>query len=139
MTTSPHVLSVPELGILSLAIMVSLVHRRHRLVRDQHCNLTGILAALILTRATAADVSAPGVVMCVAVRAPRPWRELLSVVGSTASWSSRLAITPSWRPWERCSFFMGIALVITRGHAVADYPKVAQFIGNGTLAGVPVP
>ena len=129
----------PELGILSLAIMVSLVTGGIDLSAISIGNLTGILAALILTRATAADVSAPGVVMCVAAAIATALAASVLCGWINGILVSRLAITPILATLGTMQLFMGIALVITRGHAVADYPKVAQFIGNGTLAGVPVP
>jgi len=129
----------PELGIFALAVTVSLVTGGIDLSVISIGNLTGILAALILTQATGADPSAPmlaayiagAVVAAVAASALCGWINGILI--------SRFAITPILATLGTMQFFMGISLVITKGHAIAGYPKAAQFIGNGTLAGVPVP
>jgi len=129
----------PELGIFSLAVMLSLVTGGIDLSIISIGNLTGILAALILTRATSAGLSAPMLAVCVAAAIAAAL-----AAGALCGWIngvliSRFAITPILATLGTMQLFTGIALVITRGHAIAGYPKAAQLIGNGTLAGVPVP
>lgn len=129
----------PELGIFALAIMLSLITGGIDLSVISIGNLTGILAALILTQATGGDPSAPmlaayvagAVVAAVAASALCGWINGILI--------SRFAITPILATLGTMQLFMGISLVITKGHAIAGYPKAAQFIGNGTLAGIPVP
>lgn len=129
----------PELGIFSLAVMLSLVTGGIDLSVISIGNLTGILAALILTRAAAADLStavlaayiAGAIVAALAAGVLCGWINGILI--------SRLAITPILATLGTMQLFMGVSLVITQGHAIADYPKAAQFIGNGTLAGIPVP
>ena len=129
----------PELGIFSLAVMLSLVTGGIDLSVISIGNLTGILAALILTRAAVADLST-------AVLAAYIVGAIVAALtaGVLCGWIngiliSRLAITPILATLGTMQLFMGISLVITEGHAIADYPRAAQFIGNGTLAGVPMP
>jgi len=129
----------PELGIFSLAIMVSLITGGIDLSVISIGNLTGILAALILTRATAAGPSAPGIVVCVAAAIATALAASVFCGWINGFLISRFAITPILATLGTMQLFMGVALVITKGRAVADYPEAAQFIGNGTLAGVPVP
>lgn len=128
----------PELGIFSLAVMLSLVTGGIDLSVIGIGNLTGILAALILTRA-AADSSAAvlaayigaAIVAGLATAVVCGWINGLVI--------SRLAITPILATLGTMQLFTGISLVITEGHAIAGYPKAAQSIGNGTVAGIPVP
>jgi len=129
----------PELGIFALAVMLSLVTGGIDLSVVSAGNLTGLLAALILTRAAAADPSGPMLAIYFAAAIVAAF-----AAGILCGWIngvliSRFAITPILATLGTMQLFMGIALVITRGHAVAGYPKAAQFIGNGTLAGLPVP
>jgi len=102
-------------------------------------NLTGILAALILAHATSTSPSTPMLTAYVAAAIV-----VALAAGALCGWLNgvliaRFAITPILATLGTMQLFTGIALVITKGHAVAGYPKAAQFIGNGTLAGVPVP
>ncbi len=129
----------PELGIFALAVMLSLVTGGIDLSVISIGNLTGILAGLILTQAAAADLSAPVLAVYIVITAVAAL-----ATGALCGWIngvliSRFAITPILATLGTMQLFTGIALVITRGHAVAGYPKAAQFIGNGTLAGIPVP
>jgi simple sugar transport system permease protein len=129
----------PELGVFALAVMLSLVTGGIDLSVIGISNLTGILAALILTRATAAGLSTPVLALCIAAAIIAAM-----AAGALCGWIngiliSRFAITPILATLGTMQLFTGISLVITKGHAIAGYPKVAQFIGNGTLAGVPVP
>jgi len=129
----------PELGILSLAVMVSLVAGGIDLSIISVGNLAGILAALILTRATAADLSAPMLAAYIVAAIAAALAASLLCGWINGLLISRVAVTPILATLGTMQLFMGIALVITKGHAIADYPRVAQFIGNGTLAGIPVP
>jgi len=129
----------PELGIFSLAVMVSLVAGGIDLSIISIGNLTGILAALILARATAADLSGPVLAIYIAAAIAAAL-----AAGALCGWIngvliSRFVITPILATLGTMQLFTGISLVITKGHAIAGYPKAAQLIGNGTLAGVPVP
>ncbi len=129
----------PELGIFALAIMLSLVTGGIDLSVISIGNLTGLLAALILARATAADLSGPMLAIYVAAAIAAAL-----AAGALCGWIngiliSRFAITPILATLGTMQLFMGVALVLTKGHAIAGYPKAAQYIGNGTLAGVPVP
>jgi len=129
----------PELGIFSLAVMVSLVTGGIDLSVISVGNLTGILAALILTHAAGADLSASMLVVCIVTAMASALAASVLCGWINGILISRLAITPILATLGTMQLFAGIALVITKGHAVANYPGAAQFIGNGTLAGVPVP
>jgi simple sugar transport system permease protein len=129
----------PELGIFSLAVMVSLITGGIDLSVISVGNFTGLLAALVLARATTADLSGIMLALCIAGAIAAAL-----AAGALCGWVngvliSRFAITPILATLGTMQLFMGIALVLTKGHAIAGYPEAAQYIGNGTLAGVPVP
>jgi simple sugar transport system permease protein len=128
----------PELGIFSLAVMLSLVTGGIDLSVVSIGNLTGILAALILTRA-AAEPSVATLAACIAAAIVAALATAIFCGWINGLLISRLAITPILATLGTMQLFMGISLVITEGHAIAGYPKAAQFVGNGTLAGIPVP
>ena len=129
----------PELGIFSVAVALSLISGGIDLSVISTANLTGILAASILTRASAGDAPAPIVAGYIAL-AIAATLFTSAVCGLTNGvLISRFGIPPILATLGTMQLFMGISLVITRGHAVAGYPEAAQIIGNGTLAGIPVP
>jgi len=129
----------PELGIFSLAIMLSLITGGIDLSIISIGNLVGIIAALILTRATAADPSAAVLAMYIVAAISAAFATSIVCGWVNGILISRFAITPILATLGTMQLFMGISLVITRGHAIADYPKAAQALGNATLAGIPVP
>jgi simple sugar transport system permease protein len=125
----------PELGLFSLAILLSLITGGIDLSIISIGNLSGIVAAMILTRAAAADSPAAHIGAAIVAA---------FVVSLLCGWInglliSRFAITPILATLGTMQLFLGVSLVLTRGHAIADYPKAAQALGNATLAGVPAP
>lgn len=129
----------PELGIFAIAVALSLISGGIDLSVISVANLTGILAASILTRASAGEVSSPVVVGCIglAIAAALLTSAACGLINGLLI--SRFGIPPILATLGTMQLFVGISLVITRGHAIAGYPEAAQMIGNGTLAGIPVP
>jgi simple sugar transport system permease protein len=52
---------------------------------------------------------------------------------------ARFGITPILATLGTMQLYMGIAFVITRGPAVAGFPEPFLVVGNGVLAGIPIP
>jgi len=129
----------PELGIFALAVALSLITGGIDLSVISVANLAGIVAASILTRAPADDTSVLVVAGCIAL-AITAALITSAVCGLTNGiLISRFSIPPILATLGTMQLFLGVSLVITRGHAIAGYPGAVQMIGNGTLAGIPVP
>ncbi len=122
----------PELGVFSLAIMISLITGGIDLSIISIANLAGLAAGLVLAQhgANGADiVTAIPLALAVSV-----------VCGLLNGWLiGYLRITPILATLGTMQLFMGVAFVLTKGHAVAGYPDAFQTLGNGTLLYVPVP
>lgn len=125
----------PELGVFSLAIMISLITGGIDLSIISVANLAGLAAAFVLARPEAASHAGFSVVTAIS----------LALVTSLAcglfnGWLvGYMGITPILATLGTMQLFMGIAFVLTKGHAVAGYPDAFQTIGNGTLLFVPIP
>ena len=114
----------PELGVLSLAIMISLITGGIDLSIISVANLAGLAAAFILARPAAGCFSVAAAV-CVACA-------VSFTCGLLNGWLiGYLRLTPILATLGTMQLFMGIAFVLTKGHAVAGYPDAFQSLGNG--------
>jgi len=122
----------PELGVFSLAIMVSLITGGIDLSIISIANLAGLTAGLVLAHhGTNSTYIGPAILLALAVSI---------VCGLLNGWLiGYLRITPILATLGTMQLFAGIAFVLTKGHAVAGYPDAFQWLGNGALLYVPVP
>ena len=102
-------------------------------------NLSGILAALVLTRLLPAEASALQVVLYSLLALATSL-----VTGLTCGLINGLliavvGITPILATLGTMELFTGIAIVITKGAAVFGFPELITFMGNGSLWIFPVP
>jgi len=129
----------PEFGLLSIAIMVSMLTGGIDLSVVGIANLSGILAALVLTKLMPQGAGTGMVILYCALAV-----FVAVVTGLICGWFngiliSRAGITPILATLGTMQLFTGFAVVITNGHAVFGYPEPFLFLGNGKLAGIPVP
>ncbi len=122
----------PELGVFSLAIMISLITGGIDLSIIGIANLAGLAAGLALAHNGAnSTYILPAISLALAVSI---------VCGVLNGWLiGYMGITPILATLGTMQLFMGIAFVLTKGHAVAGYPDAFQTLGNGALLYVPVP
>ena len=133
--------SAPELGLLALAMMLSMLPGGIDLSLVAIANLAAVLAALFF-RHLASSISAPvdqigfGVVLAGVL--------LALVVGAVCGalngfLITQLRVTPILATIGTSQLFFGISLVITGGPAIQGFPAGWTAIGNNTILGVPVP
>jgi simple sugar transport system permease protein len=130
---------LPELGLLAFAMMITLVSGGINLAIVAISNLAGIATALALLAwvpetgngwmAVAGTVGALGVGLGVAWGA-----------GVMTGWLvARARVTPILATLGMMLFLEGLNLVLTQGRAISGLPATIGFLGNGIVAGVPVP
>lgn len=129
----------PEFGLLAMAIMLTLLSGGIDLSIVGVANLSGILAALVLTRLLPAEASALQVVLYSLLALATSL-----VTGLTCGLINGLliavvGITPILATLGTMELFTGIAIVITKGAAVFGFPELITFMGNGSLWIFPVP
>ncbi len=131
----------PELGLLSLAMMVTMMSGGIDLSVIGAANLAAILAGLFFHAVGGAHgpalsglslpLVAGGFAIALAVGI------LAGVLnGILIGWAR---ITPILATIGSGQIFTGLALVLTGGPAIVGFPEYWNFIGNGTLAGLAVP
>jgi simple sugar transport system permease protein len=128
----------PELALLSLAMMLAMLSGGIDLSIVSVANLSGIAAALTMTRVSAAHGGWPAAAIfgaglaaalgcglaCGALNGV-----LIGVVG----------VPPILATLGTMEVFFGGALAWTHGQAVVGLPDWLQLVGNGSFAGAPIP
>ncbi len=128
----------PELGLLSIAMLIAMLTGGIDLSVVGIANLSGILAGVFF-HAVLRDSGADGGVMVVVLGVV-----LALVVGVVAGalngfLITKLRITPILATLGTGQVFVGLSLVLTGGPAIVGFPEAWAFIGNGKIFGVAVP
>jgi simple sugar transport system permease protein len=129
-------LQLPELGILSLAMMVTLLHGGVNLSIISTANLCALATAYVLTtRVPGADVFMQGAWMVIAVLAGFAVSIVIGLLnGSIIAY---FGVSPILTTLGTMIMVKGIAIGLTRGSVISGFPAPILFIGNGMVLGVP--
>lgn len=128
----------PELGLLSIAMMIAMLTGGIDLSVVGIANLSGILSGIFFHSITQGSGTEAGVgIVIVGVL-------LALLVGALAGLLNgllitKLRITPILATLGTGQVFIGLCLVMTGGPAIVGYPEAWVYLGNGKLAGVAVP
>jgi simple sugar transport system permease protein len=130
---------IPELGLLSLAMTISIITGGIDLSVVSITNLCGTVMALILTRmgVSGEGAASAGVVILLAILAGLTVSLLCGLFNGFLI--SFFGVPPILATIGTQGLFLGIAVVITTGHAIAGFSDAFLFIGNGRLGIFPMP
>lgn len=124
---------LPELGILTLGMMVVMITGGINLSIVATANMAGITAALVLKSMD----GTPGMGLWVA------FIVCMAVSGGIGLLNGILVayvgITPILGTLGTMTLFNGISIVVTGGYVISGFSPPVLFLGNGTLLGVPFP
>jgi simple sugar transport system permease protein len=130
--------TLPELGLLSIAVMLTMLTGGIDLSIVGVANLAGVMAGewfhwlspgASASLGTGSVVAAVGLALAVGL-----------VAGAINGFLiTRLKITPILATLGTSQIFAGLALAMTGGPAIVGFPAAWNFIGNGKLIGVAVP
>lgn len=130
---------LPELGILSLAMMITMLTAGINLSIIATANLAAIVAALILTGLITPEsggAASAGVVV-VAVGAALLTAAVIGLLNGLLV--ARLEVSPILATLGTMILLNGAALVLTRGYVISGFPAAIRFVGNGQVLGIPMP
>lgn len=130
---------LPELGLLSLAMMISMLTGGINLSIIATTNISSITAALILTSYINPEVasSGDGMVILLAILAALTVSVLVGLFNGILI--SVVNIPPILATLGTMKLLQGLAFIITRGYVISGMPDFVRFIGNGTVIGIPMP
>jgi len=128
---------LPELGILSLAMMVALLSGGLNLSIIATANLCALTMAWVLTRyVPGAHGAMWGVWQLIAVLAGVAVATLVGLVNGFVI--AYLGVSPILATLGTMTMCKGLSIGMTRGNVISGFPEPIVFLGNGTVAGVPV-
>jgi simple sugar transport system permease protein len=127
---------MPELGILSLAMMLALLSGGLNLSIIATANLTGLTIAFLLTRYAPGSEGIAWVGwQLLAIAAGFGVAGLIGLVNGYVI--AYLGVSPILATLGTMTLCKGIAIGLTRGNVISGFPDPIIFIGNGTISGVP--
>jgi ribose/xylose/arabinose/galactoside ABC-type transport system permease subunit len=128
---------LPELGILSLAMMVTLLSGGLNLSIIATANLCALTMAWVLTtHVPGAHGAAWALWQLGAVLAGIA---VALIVGLINGWViAYLGVSPILATLGTMTMSKGLSIGMTRGNVISGFPEPIVFLGNGMLAGVPV-
>ena len=130
---------IPELGVLAIAMMIPLLSGGINLTIIATANMSGILMAYILTQFIPAGASGGGAGMIIAA-AILAGLAASFLVGLLNGWIiAYIGVSPILATLGTMMLFQGMNVVITKGYVISGFPEPVLFIGNGLIAGVPMP
>jgi simple sugar transport system permease protein/ribose transport system permease protein len=129
---------MPEMGILALAMMVTLLSGGVDLSIIAIANLAALTMAYMIS-ATPADLGTVAEVAwdVAAVVAGFTVALVVGIVnGAFIAWGR---VSPILATLGTMSLVKGLAIGLTHGDVISGFPPAIVFVGNGTLFGIPVP
>jgi simple sugar transport system permease protein len=130
---------LPELGLLALAMMITLLSGGINLAVVAMSNLAGIVTALALLAWVPED--GMGTMAGLGVMAALSAGLVVALLtGMASGWLvAHAQVTPILATLGMMLFLEGLNLVLTEGRAISGLPTMIHGVGNGTVVGVPVP
>lgn len=128
---------LPELGILSLAMMVTLLCGGLNLSIIATANLCALTMAWVLTtQVPGAQGFMWGGWQLIAVLAGLGVAAIVGLINGFVI--AYLGVSPILATLGTMTMCKGLSIGMTRGNVISGFPEPIVFLGNGTLAGVPV-
>ena len=128
---------LPELGILSLAMMVTLLSGGLNLSIIATANLCALTMAYVLTtQVPAAQGFMWGGWQVIAILAGVGVALIVGLINGFVI--AYVGVSPILATLGTMTMCKGLSIGLTRGNVISGFPEPIVFLGNGTLAGVPV-
>lgn len=130
---------LPELGLLSLAMMITMLTGGINLSIIATTNISAILSAMILVSHVNPDAAAAGDAGFI-ILAILTALVVSAVIGLfNGILISVINIPPILATLGTMKLLQGLAFIITKGYVISGMPDAIRFIGNGTVAFIPFP
>ncbi|SOD98263.1 ABC transporter permease [Caenispirillum bisanense] len=129
----------PELGLLSIAMMIAMLTGGIDLSVVGIANLSGILAGVLFHRLAQETGVADTGVMTVLLGGVVAVGTGVVAGALNGFLITRLRITPILATLGTGQVFTGLAIVLTGGPAIVGFPQAWAFLGNGKILGIATP
>jgi ribose/xylose/arabinose/galactoside ABC-type transport system permease subunit len=126
---------MPELGFLSLGMMIVMITGGINLSVIATANMAGIATAMIMAAGGGPEATSGTVLVAIVVGLA-----VAAIVGlANGSLVAYVGVSPILATLGMMTLLNGVMTVLTRGYVISGFPPLFQFIGNGRIAGVPFP
>lgn len=126
---------MPEFGLIALGMMVAILTGGINLSITKVTTLSGIAAAFILSSELTQRNPGLGIVLAVALSL------LVAVLTGlfNGAFVAYVGVAAMLVTLGSMTLFEGIGLNLTKGGSIAGFPLAFMKLGNGSLAGIPIP
>jgi simple sugar transport system permease protein len=138
-TAQSMMFQAPELGLLCLAMVIPLITGGLNLAIIATTNQCALLMAFIMTRWITPDSGAGDAALIVAMALLAGFALSLVIGLITGFLVANMNVHPILVTLGTMSVIDGISIYLTRGKVIAGLPESFQWLGNGTVLGIPVP
>jgi simple sugar transport system permease protein len=132
-------LQMPELGILALAMMITLLSGGLNLAVVSTANLSALLMGYVLTAWMPAEASGLDIagMTVVAVALGLALAAICGLISGVVI--AYFGVSPILATLGTMILYKGIAIGFTRGGVVSGFPEPITFVANGAVFGIPMP
>lgn len=129
---------LPEVGLFSLAMMITLLTGGINLSVITTANLSSIVTALIITQYCSPGDTGPYVtlVIMLAIAAALATSLVLGLINGVLI--AHVGVSAILATLGTMTLYDGLGIAITKGYVISDFPKSFLSIGNGTIFGIPI-
>jgi len=128
---------LPELGLLSMAMMVTMLTGGINLSIIATANMTGIVTAMILTSTIDPAAPPPGAGWIIVLAICAGLATALVIGLFNGFLIAGLNVSPILATLGMMTLVNGLTIVVTKGYVISGLPNAVRFIGNGTIVGIP--
>ncbi len=130
---------VPELGILAIAMMITMLSAGINLSIIATANMTAITSAYILTRFIQEGATGIGTIFIMIIALLAGLLVALFVGLLNGVIIAYVGVSPILATLGTMTLIEGLNVAFTRGDVISGFPAPILFIGNGDLLGIPMP
>jgi simple sugar transport system permease protein len=125
----------PEFGFLALAMMLAMITGGIDLSVVSIANLTGVIAAMILSGSLDNGMPA-GTAIFLAIVVILALSTLCGLLNGALI--AFIGVPPILATLGTQGLFMGLAIVLTKGHSISGFPEQFMMIGNSNIFSIPI-
>jgi simple sugar transport system permease protein len=138
-TAQSIMFQLPELGLLALAMAIPLISGGLNLAIIATANQAALLMAWIMTHSITPDMGSGEVAILIAGALVAGFAYSLLIGFVTGVLVATMGVHPILVTLGTMSVIDGASIYFTHGKIISGFPERVQWIGNGTIADIPVP
>ena len=127
-------LQFPEYGLLALANMLAMITGGIDLSVVSIASLSGVISASFLSQYQTLGM-APGAVILIGILIALAVSMVCGLINGVIIAFARVPAIIATLGTQ--GLFLGMAIIITKGHGIGGFPPAFLFIGNGSILGMP--